>query len=238
MLRCNTCGYINDEQVDSCTKCGAALNDAKKTVENPNNQGGFPTTSGDPLAHQKRSQKTVKGAVPNQPYLDNPRNQSNTQAENDEQTNSCGSCRYPLRTHQNICPNCGFDNATDMHSTKDFEENAQDDAPVEPRQKTILDPWEVTNIGESKKFVLVTDKGKTTLDFEGEEVSLNRQNLDVSNKSISGGQHAKIEYENGQWYIKDESSNGFTFVQVRDRMPIQSGDMIIMGNKLFVFKEE
>jgi predicted component of type VI protein secretion system len=85
---------------------------------------------------------------------------------------------------------------------------------------------------------LVTDKGKTTLDFEGEEVSLNRDNLDANNKSISGGQHAKIEYENGQWYIKDQSSNGFTFIQVRDRMPIQSGDMIIMGNKLFVFKEK
>lgn len=242
MLRCNTCGYINDEHAETCVKCGAALHDAKKTVDNPTNSGGFPTTSGDPLAHQKRSQKTVKGAIPDQPYLDNPRNQSSSNPLQNEETNSCSNCRYPLRAHQNICPNCGFDNApkseNDLHSTKDFDDDTQDDAPIEPRHKTILDPWEVTDIGESKKFTLVTDKGKTTLDFEGEEVSLNRDNLDANNKSISGGQHAKIEYENGQWYIKDQSSNGFTFIQVRDRMPIQSGDMIIMGNKLFVFKEK
>ncbi|WP_299458724.1 FHA domain-containing protein [uncultured Microscilla sp.] len=242
MLRCNTCGYINDEHAKNCAKCGAALNDAKKTINNSSAQGFLPTTGSDPLAYQKPSQKTVKGGEPDQPYLDNPKNEQKQQAQQEDQANGCSNCRYPLRAHQNICPNCGFDNAatnaTDLHSTKGFDETDEENAPVEPRHKTILDPWEVTNIGDSKKFSLVTDKGKTTLNFEGEEVALNRQNLDVNNKSISGEQHAKIEYENGQWYIKDQSSNGFTFIQVRDRVPIQPGDMIIMGNKLFVFKEK
>lgn len=251
MLRCNTCGYINDEQTEDCAKCGAALSDAKKTVNNSSSQNISHATTGgsDHLAHQKRSHKTVKGGTSNQPYLDNPRNSQNlTPQTEEEQGTSCSSCRYPLRAHQLICPNCGFDNGEqqapapaasqeDPHSTKGFEE-ADDDAPIEPRHKTILDPWEVTNIGDSKKFTLVTDKGKTTLNFEGEEVELNRDNLDANNKSISGGKHAMIEYQDGQWYIKDQSSNGFTFIQVRDRMPIQSGDMIIMGNKLFVFKEK
>lgn len=245
MLRCNTCGYINDEQTEDCAKCGAALHDAKKIIRNSSSQSISHTTTGgnnDILPHQRKSQNTVKGGISDQPYLDNPRN-SGSSSQQETENHSCSSCRYPLRTHQMICPNCGFDNAntsnetaTDPHSTKGFDE--ADDAPIEPRHKTILDPWEVSGIGESKKFVLITDKGKTKLDFEGEEVVLNRNNLDVNNKSISSGQHALIEYQDGQWYIKDQSSNGFTFIQVRDRTPIQPGDMVIMGNKLFVFREK
>ena len=245
MLRCNTCGYINDKQIENCAKCGAELSNAKKTIHNSSSQRISHATTGgsDPLAHQKKSHKTVKGKLPDEPYLDNPRNSNTSSSQQEEQSLNCTSCRYPLRAHQMICPNCGFDSAepsnetADPHSTKGFDEMG-DDAPIEPRHKTILDPWEVSNIGDSNKFELVTDKGKTTLSFEGDEVPLNRNNLDASNKSISGGQHAMVEYQDGQWYIKDQSSNGFTFIQVRDRTPIQSGDMIIIGNKLFVFREK
>ncbi len=246
MLRCNTCGYINDEATVSCAKCGANLQDAKKVIRASSSRSIPHTTTGsvEQIAHQRKSKQTVKGKTTDQPFLDNTRKPESLSAQGENNDLSCQSCRYPLRPHQLICPNCGFDNAVDhntnqqedLHATQGFDET--EDGPIEPRHKTILDPWEVTDIGESKKFELVTDKGKTVIPFEGEEVILNRQNLDNQNKSISGNQHAQIEYKDGQWYIQDQSSNGFTFIQVRGRTPIQSGDMIIVGNKLFVFREK
>lgn len=246
MLRCNNCGYINDEHSVSCAKCGADLQDAKKIVRTSSSRSIPHTTTGsvEQVAHQRKSKQTIKGKTSDQPYLDESRKSESLSSQGESSELSCASCRYPLRQHQLICPNCGFDNSTDitasneedLHATKGFDE--AEDGPIEPRHKTILDPWEVTDIGESKKFELVTDKGKTVIPFEGEEITLNRQNLDAQNKSISGSQHAQIEYKDGQWYIQDQSSNGFTFIQVRGRTPIQSGDMIIVGNKLFVFREK
>ncbi|OJJ19505.1 hypothetical protein BKI52_22110 [marine bacterium AO1-C] len=246
MLRCNTCGYINDEATISCAKCGADLRDAKKIIRTSSSRSIPHTTTGsvEQISHQRKSKQTIKGKTSDQPFLDESRKSGGLSVQGENNDLSCNNCRYPLRPHQLICPNCGFDNAADtnvnaeedLHATKGFEE--VEDAPIEPRHKTILDPWEVTGIGESKKFELVTDKGKTVIPFEGEEITLNRQNLDAQNKSISGTQHAQIEYKDGQWYVQDQSSNGFTFIQVRGRTPIQSGDMIIIGNKLFVFREK
>jgi hypothetical protein len=62
---------------------------------------------------------------------------------------------------------------------------------------------------------------------------LNRSNLDSGNPSISGQKHAILEFNDGQWYLSDASSNAATFVQCKDEQLIADKTKIIIGNLIF-----
>ncbi len=73
------------------------------------------------------------------------------------------------------------------------------------------------------------------LHFTGENVALNRANLDPTSRYISPNQHATISFKNGKWYLKG-SGAGATYVEVKGDMEIKNGDKIIFGNKFFTFE--
>ena len=65
---------------------------------------------------------------------------------------------------------------------------------------------------------------------------MNRSNLDAGNSTISGSHHAEFSYENGDWYIKDLSSTGATFVQVKTEYQLENNIKLIIGNKVYRFE--
>ena len=66
--------------------------------------------------------------------------------------------------------------------------------------------------------------------------TLNRTSLDPGNASISGKQHAILEYQDGRWLISDVSSNHATFIQVKSEWELTNGIKIIVGNTVFTFE--
>ncbi len=78
----------------------------------------------------------------------------------------------------------------------------------------------------------------TNLDFEGESVSLNRNNLEPGNNSITSREQARITCEDGKWYIEDKSQFQTTFVRAGRKTEIKDGDIILMGSRLFVFNAD
>lgn len=74
--------------------------------------------------------------------------------------------------------------------------------------------------------------------FKGEIVTLNRANLDPDNMIISQSNQATLTCKNGQWFIKDESSYKTTYIHAGEETPLHNGDIILMGNRRFVFTEE
>ncbi|MEM7104798.1 MAG: adenylate/guanylate cyclase domain-containing protein [Bacteroidota bacterium] len=201
-----------------CEQCGY-MNSADKTEcvkcghplsgeQPPKQQEEQPAEK--PIANDPK--KTIVGAPVSQPFLDSP-------AES-PQSIACPKCSYPVRKNESFCPNCGA--AINQSSNS---------------KKTVaLGDF---NIGESKpSFSIASDRDQKTTDFSGKEVILNRQNLDEDNMTISGEAHAKFVYKNGQWYLSDMSSNNATFIQVNGELPINDGDMIILGQKIFRFKTE
>lgn len=76
------------------------------------------------------------------------------------------------------------------------------------------------------------------LEFEGESVSLNRDNVDPGNNSITSKEQARIVFEDGKWYVEDKSAFKTTFVQAGRKTEIKNGDTILMGSRMVVFNCE
>jgi len=72
-------------------------------------------------------------------------------------------------------------------------------------------------------------------EFETPQVVLNRENTEPGNMSITSREQAVLTCENGQWFIEDHSSLKTTFVYVSRKMPLQDGDVVLMGDREFVF---
>lgn len=76
-----------------------------------------------------------------------------------------------------------------------------------------------------------------TLKFEGQEAILNRANTDPENLSITSRQQASISKRDGKWVITDLSDQQTTFIHPAKGHELHDGDMILLGNRLFIFHE-
>jgi hypothetical protein len=78
----------------------------------------------------------------------------------------------------------------------------------------------------------------TGFDFNGEPIELNRQNLDPGNNTITSRIQAKIFFDDGEWKIENFSEFNTTLIRVTKPTTITKGDIIIFGDKAFVFDEK
>lgn len=76
------------------------------------------------------------------------------------------------------------------------------------------------------------------MEYEGESVLLNRANTDTDNPSITSREQAVVSHEDGKWFIEDKSDQKTTFVQAAHKVELHEGDLILMGDRLFVFHEQ
>ena len=76
------------------------------------------------------------------------------------------------------------------------------------------------------------------VELKGEYNELNRGNLEPDNFTISQKVQAIMACKDGKWYIKDQSPYKTTFVLASEEVPLKNGDVILMGNRRFVFSEE
>jgi hypothetical protein len=140
----------------------------------------------------------------------------------------CPNCQfYPLQAMPSTgspCPNCGFSGAQGQ--------------PQGGASKTMkvgeiqLDP----STSDGPSFALVDESTGREMIFSGLQVSLNRENLDPGNNSISSGTHALFSFDRGQLMVEDKSSNGATFVRANGQMPVANGNKVVLGNKVFTVK--
>ena len=106
--------------------------------------------------------------------------------------------------------------------------------------KTI-NPW-VQSEQASTTFSLtaidtIGENGASPLEFEGEEVKLSRKNLDPSNITITSQTQAIIRKKGGAWHLVNKSSLQTTFLRVDKEIELQSGDIILLGNRQFRFED-
>jgi hypothetical protein len=83
----------------------------------------------------------------------------------------------------------------------------------------------------------ILDTDKPILYFEGKSVSLNRDNIDDNNNTITSKLQAMLRFEEGNWIIENHSQLKTTFIQLVKPKKIQKGDIIIFGNRRFLFDE-
>lgn len=114
-------------------------------------------------------------------------------------------------------------------------------APAKPNQPGedflgTINPYSRPKV-DSITFQPISREGEESLpgvEFKSDnpKVELNRSNLDPSNPTITRGQQASLEYDNGNWKIKDQSKTG-TFLKITESYSLKDGDKILMGDRLF-----
>ena len=93
------------------------------------------------------------------------------------------------------------------------------------------------NVQEGARgFTLIDEKSGKRIEFNEQHVIVNRSNLDTTNNTISGSRHAEFHFENGCWYLKDLSSTGATFMQVKTEYQLENNIKLVIGNKVFRFE--
>ena len=211
VMRCMNCGWENPENLTRCEKCNAPLEPIKRS-EISDIQGA--------------PNEALKGTISEQIIF-------HESKEPVEIQNNCPHCGYPLRDGCLVCPNCG------KESNKKPEMSSHN---AETGHNATVNPWANPITGKSFYLQPIAWEHEKDvpgiLHYFGDEVELNRANTDDANNTITSKVQAKISHDNGVWIIEDKSSQGTTFVQATRRIELNDGDVIMLGNRKFIFKTE
>ena len=76
------------------------------------------------------------------------------------------------------------------------------------------------------------------MEYEGKSIILNRENTEVSNRTITSKEQAEIVFEDGYWYLLDRSELRTTFIQANRKIEIIPDDIIVLGDRRFIFESD
>lgn len=212
-IRCNFCGTINPAGARKCSSCNASLEGSViRNRPNPGNARNFNHREYNPYSEMR----------PKTEYEESTGNHA-------QENNCCPHCGYPLRKGASSCPNpeCPTHNS---HQKKTEKEN------VSQNKAETVGAWNATpcfRIGPCGKDGSISN----AKEYETEEITLGRDELLPGNNVISH-KHIHLINEDGQWYVEDVSSTHQTFISVKGKMPIENGDVLVLGNKFFRFVTE
>lgn len=217
-MRCTNCGWENPEGAQNCEKCKSPLKSVNEF---------------EPVREASQEPNQIlKGTISEAnvfPGVNNPEPQGMT----------CPKCGFPLRNGSGSCPQCGYDlnNSSSNHVNQQVESKTS-----KPNRNATVNPW--ANPVATNGFTLCPvawDNERNCpgeQNFSGEYHELNRENTDPGNNTITSKIQAEISYEDGNWVLSDKSAQKTTFVYAGRKITLQDGDIIMLGNRRFVFKTE
>ena len=158
---------------------------------------------------------------------------SDSSVFNDLNLKKCPDCGYLYNPDMGECPNCGNSRQNVHSGPKQKESSASLTGTVNPwskpqdRKVCSLTPvaWEdeVETPGQNR--------------YSGSMIVLNRDNTDPGNNTITSKEQALLTFEDGAWYLEDRSSQQTTYLHVSRKMKLEDGDIVILGNRRFLFKK-
>ncbi|MDR2385343.1 MAG: zinc ribbon domain-containing protein [Tannerella sp.] len=219
-MKCKNCGWENPENNINCEKCKARL--IRTDAEEPS----FYQSN---VQSDNRLKKTA---------FETGISGYSRESDHSEQVkaNICSKCGYPIRANDVSCPNCG--NSPEMQKTVVNSKNIRQDTV----RQDIANPWIASKI-EKRACTLtpVVKAGETAdkapLSFKGNDIILTRKNTEKGNKTITTKTQAILKYIDRSWYIEDKSELKTTFVHAGEMKQLKSGDIILMGDRQFIFND-
>lgn len=247
-MRCNNCGWQNEAGLLKCEKCNYPLDGSLNAGQG---RPKDPFRSNDPSVKQSDSDdlgKTIKGHSVSGPFLD--------EANRLQEDHATGR----ITPEPGKGPDPWEGNLTDPQSRnrRDIDggkteggKNTPPPPPARPSQvfeaptgqvQGTMDPFRQAPT-QKKSFTLsfISREGEAEgapMAYAGESIELNRDNVEPGNNSITSKVQAVVEFIDGAWYIVDKSAHQTTFVQAKQPVKLESGDVILLGNRKIVFKEE
>lgn len=243
---CNNCNEKNVEEAVRCSKCNAPL------------LGSMLRQDGSFIAAAKISSEQACGncGAMNSPTAtrcvtcnwDLPKTKEELGKTSGELP--CPSCQYPNLPMARYCVQCN----TELHSKVELKQEPS--RPVPQQSQAVWEEEEEAFVDTSKSFNPFLKKQKTVeappsfklkmiqpdgeaevlLQFEGQKVELNRNNLEPANNTITSKVQAELQFEEGKWTIENKSTLGTTFIKIEGAYELKPGDTILLGNRMFKFE--
>lgn len=145
----------------------------------------------------------------------------------------CPKCGRPVVPNTPECNNCDYIFGSTGQEADDTENNYKD--KKRNKIKGTIDPYEQGFILKPVATKYEDEIPELKFKMNDEKIKIGRENLDADNNTISANQ-AEFEFRNGKIYIKNTSKKHTTFVLANDYIELNDGDVIMMGNRKFVFK--
>lgn len=180
---------------------------------------------------------------------------------NDSHVLNCRQCGYPIGHGMNVCPNCGTlvqDKSGNSPSAQ--KSNISPQSPTcskcgatlaigmkycpgcgAPQRYGTVNPWTSPQSGTFCTLKPLAWENEhidhQPLSFSGTVISLNRDNTDPNNQTITSKEQAELTFENGSWCISDKSAQKTTYIHVERKTKLEKGDIILLGNRRFEFND-
>lgn len=164
---------------------------------------------------------------------DKPANKEHTQKKIEDEVTFiseekivCQECGKEIDMTCSFCPHCGVrvHRPTIRRQIKNIAETETEEIPL--RCSLTIIPEENENIPPEK------------IEYEGKSIILNRENTEVSNRTITSKEQAEIVFEDGHWYLLDRSELRTTFIQANRKIEIIPDDIIVLGDRRFKFESD
>jgi pSer/pThr/pTyr-binding forkhead associated (FHA) protein len=155
---------------------------------------------------------------------------------------TCGAANDPNRT---FCPFCGSLLRADQRAYGALEaaEAAFDGAAVDTLDTLVVDrttererlPPDAMSV---RLLVVEGYAPGTVLRMLMPETFVGRSDADYifADDYFMSSRHARIFFEEGGFWLEDLESRNGTFLRIRDRIPLRSGDMFLAGTQLLRFE--
>lgn len=238
-MRCDNCGWSNPEGLTKCQKCNQELlppvsNAINQTVLDPNRQSaasqqspsvscprcGYPLSSAnsfcpncgtqiqhDTPAEQPVYAKTVR-VLPDE-FLDEPAEQKPVEA--------------PLKATVREIPVKLMDNNYSKTVRVLPEEMLVNEEPAEPSFRLVpMDNFDGATAAVKE--------------FNGAVATVAGDSLVENGGYMPDGLEVEFTCEDGQWSVTDKGASKAVFVSASHPVKIQSGDIIVIGNRRFIFE--
>lgn len=174
---------------------------------------------------------------------------------------SCPSCGYPIVGSPAKCPACGQVLSAAQQPSEPVAKTMPDAQYARADAGNAIPPAAIsrqTVVGDFAHHVIEKPQPQQRIprcsltlipeetednpglknDYEGDSVVLSRHNTEPDNRTITSREQAVLTHEDGQWFIEDRSDLKSTFIRVSHKMPLQPGDVIVLGDRRFTFNEE
>ncbi len=180
-----------------------------------------------------------------------------TVRKSDSVPSDCEKCGYPISAELSFCPNCGAPvkgvetvpaalnpsvdhamKATMRDVSSDMLRSVQSPEPVQEVKKAEPAPQinpmlnKTVRIG-AEPYPAVTKK------ILPETASFRLRPIDVEAQeafAFGGDTNASFEFDEGQWYIADESGTNSVYVNAARRIALEKGDVVLIGGRRYRFE--
>ena len=141
----------------------------------------------------------------------------------------CNNCGEEVSYSFRYCPNCGCE--IEKRTINPFE------------RKSEVKEIEQQQPQHHCSLTLIIDKEGEIEDGDiknycGEDIALNRENTEPGNFTITSNEQARLTFEDDKWMIQNRSDYGSTMLAANRKLHLESGDIILLGNRRFRFDDK